>query len=134
MSVSWKASLPMNVRRDLPGDAHHRDRIEHRGRDPCDEVRRPGTGRRHADADPARGARVPVGHVRGALLVANEDVADRRLEHRVVRGHDRPAGVAEDDLDPFASERLPENLCAGALFRRRSCCSSFASTGQHGRA
>ena len=32
----------------------------------------------HADADPARGARVAVGHVRRALLVAHEHVADRR--------------------------------------------------------
>ena len=39
----------------------------------------------------AGGVRVALGHVAGALLVAHEDVADRRVDQRVVDREDRPA-------------------------------------------
>ena len=55
---------------------------------------------------PAR-ARVAVGHVGGALLVAHEDVADRVVEHGVVGGQDRAAGVAEDGAPPLPSPGIP---------------------------
>ena len=90
------------------------DRVEHRGRDAGDQVRRAGAGGRERHADLARGARVAVGHVRRALLVPHEHVADRVLQQRVVDGHHRAAGVAEDDVDPFAREHLPDDLRAGA--------------------
>ena len=62
-----------------------------------------------------RGARVAVGHVRRALLVADEDVADRVLEQRVVGRHDRAARITEHDVDAFADEAFPEDLRAGLL-------------------
>ena len=81
---------------DLSGDADDGDGVEHGRRDAGDEVGGAGAGGGHADADLARGAGVAVGHVRGALLVADEDVVDRELAQGVVGGEDGSAGVAED--------------------------------------
>ena len=58
---------------------------------------------------------VALGHVAGALLVAHEDVADRRLQQRVVGGQDAPAGQAEHDLDRLLLEALDEGLGSGEL-------------------
>ena len=55
-------------------------------------------------------ARVAVRHVRGALLVPDQDVADRIAEHRVIRGQNRPARIAEHVGHPLADQRVPENL------------------------
>src|SRR5689334_17132601 len=55
------------------------NRVHHRVRNPGDEVRRARTRRRDRDADPAAGARVAVGHVRGALFMAHQDVANRMI-------------------------------------------------------
>jgi hypothetical protein len=101
---------------DLPGDRDHRDGVHVRVGDRGDEVRRPGTGGRHADADLAGGDRVPLGRVAGALLVADQDVPDVRGVHqRVVGGQDRAPGQTEDDLDPYRLERTDEALRAGEL-------------------
>ncbi len=102
-----KRVAPDVLRRDLAGDAHHRNRVEHRRRDAGDEVGRARTGGGDAHAHAARRARVPVGHVSRTLLVPNEDVTDRRLEHRVVGRHDRAARIAEDDVDAFSGENVP---------------------------
>jgi hypothetical protein len=77
---------------DLAGDADDGDGVEHGGGDAGDEVGRAGAAGGHADADLARGARVAVGHVRGALLVAHEDVVDGELAQRVVAGRMAPPG------------------------------------------
>src|SRR5581483_9490474 len=53
--------------------------------------------------------------VAGALLVADQDVADARLEERVVDGQDGPAGEAEHDLRPFHLQAPDERLGAGHL-------------------
>ena len=98
---------------DLAGDADDRRRVHHRGRDAGHHVRRAGPGGRDGDADLPGRARVAVGHVRRALLVAHEDVADRIVEHRVVRRQDRAARIAEDDVHALAHEAVPENLRAG---------------------
>src|SRR4029077_809651 len=64
-------------RGDLAGDHHQRHRVVLRGGDPGDAVERPRAagGEDHPGAAPA-GARVAVGHVGGALLVAGQDVVD----------------------------------------------------------
>ncbi len=95
---------------DLPGDADDRRRVHHRRRDAGDHVGRARTARGHGHADPAARARVPVGHVRRALLVANEHVPQRVLQHRVVRRKDRAARVPEQVGHPFTDETIPENL------------------------
>ncbi len=69
----------------LTGDADDGRAVHHRRRDARHHVRRAGAGRRDGDADLAAGTRVAVGHVRRALLVAHEDVADWIVQHRVVR-------------------------------------------------
>ena len=94
----------------LAGDADDRRAVHHRGGDAGDHVGRARPGRRNGDADLAARARVAVGHVRRALLVPDEDVADRIAEHRVVRGQNRPARIAEDIGHPLAHQRVPDNL------------------------
>ncbi len=61
---------------DLAGDGDDGDAVEHGGGDAGDEVGGAGAGGGHADADAAGGAGVAVGHVGGALLVADEDVVE----------------------------------------------------------
>ncbi len=98
---------------DLAGDRHNRNAIEHGGGDAGDEVGGAGAGGGDADADLARGAGVAVGHVRGALLVADEDVVDGELAQGVVDGEDGSAGVAEDPVYAFAGESGPEDFGSG---------------------
>ena len=113
MSVSWNASDADQRAADLAGDADDRRRVHHRGGDAGDHVGRAGPGRRDRDADLAGRARVAVGHVRRALLVPHQDVADRVVEHRVVGRQNRAARIAEDDVDALAHEAFPENLRTG---------------------
>ena len=94
----------------LTGDADNRRRIHHRGRDAGDHVGRPRPRGRDGDADAAARARVSISHVRRALLVPHQNVADRKVEHRVVRGQNGPARVPEDVGDALAHQALPENL------------------------
>ena len=98
---------------DLAGDADDGNGVEHGGGDAGDEIGGAGAAGGDADADLARGARVAVGHVRGALLVAHEDVVDGKLAQRVVGGQDGAAGIAEDVGDALADQRGPEDLSAG---------------------
>jgi hypothetical protein len=59
--------------------------------------------------------------VRGALLVTNEDVPDRKVEHRVIGWQDRSAGIAEHGAHPLAATRhFPDDLCAGPWIRGRN--------------
>src|SRR6185503_16038551 len=83
--------------------------------DAGDHVGRAGPRRRDRHADLAAGAGVAVGHVRRPLLVADEDVADRIAEHRVVGRKDRAARVAEHVGHPFEDQRFPENLSTCSL-------------------
>ena len=53
---------------------------------------------------------VALGHVAGALLVADQDVADGGVDDRVVDGQDGAAGQAEHDVDPLHLEALDEGL------------------------
>ena len=103
-----------NLAGDLAGDGDDRDGVEHGGGEAGDEVGGAGAGGGHADAGAAAGARVAVGHVRGALLVAHEHVVNRgELAQCVVDRKDGSAGVAEDGGGAFAGERGPEDFGAG---------------------
>ena len=82
----------------------------------CHEVGGAGSGGGEADADAARGAGVAVGHMGGALLVADEDVVDGgEFAEGVVDGEDGAAGIAEDGGGAFAGEGGPEDFGAGEL-------------------
>ena len=87
--------------RGLAGDAQDRDRVGRCGVQPGDHVGACRSGRADADADVA-GDRsgVALGHVRGALDVAGEDMADAAVVlHRRVERVDRGAREAEDGVD-----------------------------------
>src|SRR5205823_6249602 len=58
---------------------------------------------------------VALGRVPGALLVADQDVPQSRVEQRVVRGQDRAARDAEDDLRPSRLQTADEGLRSGHL-------------------
>src|SRR6266851_2906579 len=98
---------------DLAGDGDDGDAVEHGGGYAGDQVCRTRPGGGHADADFARGAGVAVGHVRGALLVADEDVVDGELAQGVVDGQDGSAGVAEDAVYTLADQGGPEDFGSG---------------------
>ena len=102
---------------DLAGDADDRRRIQHGGGDASDHVGCAGAGGGHGDADSAAGARVAVGHVRGALFVAHEDVVQLRFAERVVDRKNRAAGIAEDFAHAETRERFAENFRTGELHR-----------------
>ncbi len=57
--------------------------------------------------------RVSLGHVSRTLLVAHEDVSDRRVDERVVDRQDRAAGQAEHHVDALALEALDQGLGSG---------------------
>ena len=114
-SASWKASLPRFTRLRLAGDHDQRRRVHLRG-----EQARHGVGRARArghqhHAGPAGGARVAVGHVGGALLVAHQDQLDRRVDERVEDRDRRAAREAEDVLHALALEAADQDLGAGRL-------------------
>ena len=58
---------------------------------------------------------ITLGHVAGTLLVAHEDVADRRVEQRVVGGQNAAAGQAEDGFNALHLQRPDEGLRPGDL-------------------
>ena len=102
--------------RHLAGDAHQRDRIHHRVGEPGDCVGRAGAGRDEQDADLAGRARIALGGVGRALLVAHEDVADLFLvEDRVIDRQHRAAGIAEDDIDALILQRFDDHFRAGHM-------------------
>ena len=77
MSVSWKASLPMYVEATWPVTQTMGIESSIAVAMPVTRLVAPGPDVAMHDADLARGPGVAVGHVRRALLVADEDVADR---------------------------------------------------------
>ena len=100
MSASWKASVPISVRPTWPVTATTGIESIWASASGGDQVGGSGAGRRHADTDLAGGVRVAAGRVTGALLVADQHVAQlRRVEQRVIDRQHRTAGNAEDHLD-----------------------------------
>ena len=61
-----------------------------------------------------RGARVPVRHVGGALLVPGEDELDRGIDQGIEQGDGGPAGQAEDVLHPLLLKHVHHGLGARA--------------------
>ena len=97
---------------DLSRDADDRRGVEHRRGDAGDHVRRAGARCGDGDADLSGRAGEPVGHVRRALLVADQDVPDRVLGHRVVGRQDGAARIAEDRADALPHQAFPDDLRA----------------------
>ena len=106
---------------DLPCHGDHRDRVHLRVGQWRHQVGGTGTRSRHAHPDLARRVRVATGGVAGALLVADQHVAQLfRVEQRVVDGEHGTAGNPEDDLDVEFLQRPDYRLCAGELHRCNS--------------
>ena len=101
--------------RHLPGHDDQGDAVHVGVAQRRDDVGRRRAARDHGHARAPGGVGVPLRHVPGALLVAHEDVADRRVDERVVDREDRTAGKAEHDLGVFHLEALDERLGAGEL-------------------
>ena len=99
----------------LAGDRHHRDRVHVCVTQRRHQVGGRRTARDHRDAGTTRDMRVALGHVAGTLFVTHEDVADRRLEQRVVGGQDAATGQTEDHLGAFHFERANQGLGARDL-------------------
>jgi hypothetical protein len=97
-------------RRDLAGDDDERRRVHVGVADRRDDVGGARSARDHGDTGAAGRECVALGHVPGSLLVAHEDVADTRVDQRVVDGQNGAAGQAEDGVDPLLFEALYEGL------------------------
>ena len=115
VSASWNASVPIAEYATWPVITTIGIESRYASHERRDDVGRRGTARDHRDTGPAGRVRVARRHVPGALLVAHEDVADRRVDQRVVDGEDRPAREAEHDLHAFHLETLDEGLGSGQL-------------------
>jgi len=76
-----------------------------------DDVRGARSARDHGDARTTSSEGVPFGHVTRALLVAHQNMADARVDQRVIDRQDGPAGQAEDGVDALLFEALDE-ACA----------------------
>ena len=100
--------------RYLAGEADHRDAVHQRVGQAGDAVGGAGTRGDEHHADLAGRARVALGRVHRALLVADQDVAQPvLLEDRVVNGKNGAAGVAEHHLDALVDQRPDHHLGAG---------------------
>ena len=116
MSHSWNASVPIRCERTWP--VMQTSGVESIQASAIGVTRfvAPGPGRGDRDADPPGRARVALGHVAGALLVAGEHVAHGRpAREGVVRRQDRAAGEAEDDVDALGLERAQDRVGAVRL-------------------
>ncbi len=100
---------------NLPGDADDGRRIEHRGGDAGDHIGGAGAAGGHGHADAASSACVAVGHVRCALLVANEDVMELGFAERIINGKNRAARITENMFYAEMFQRLAEYFRASEL-------------------
>ena len=103
---------------DLAGDDDERDGVHVGVGEWRDDVRRARAARDDGDARPAGRVGVTLGRVSGALLVADVNVPDRRIEDRVVDGKDGAPREAEGDLDALCLEALDQGLCSSHFH----CC------------
>ena len=61
----------------------------------------------------ARDAGIALGHMHGPLLVAHQDVLERRVVKRVISGQYRAPGITEDGIDTFGHEGLDDDPSTG---------------------
>ena len=116
MSVSWNASEPISLLPTCPVMQTMGDESIIAVAMPVTRLVAPGPDVAIGDADAAARARVAVGHVRRALLVAHQHVADGVVEHRVVGRQDGAARVAEDTSSRPRGPRHSHRICAPVFF------------------
>ena len=111
VSHSWNASWPIACVGTWPVSTTIGIESMYAVAMPVTALVTPGPGRHQRDADLVRRARVAVGGVHGALLVAHEHVLDLvLLEELVVDVEDRAARIAEDVLDAFFLEAADDDF------------------------
>ena len=98
---------------DLAGDGDHRHRVHEAVARPVIRFSAPGPEVGEDDRRPAAGAGIAVGHVRGALLVPDQDVVERRVARAGAGrcGRLAPPGYPKMNVDPFAL-RAPPGSCS----------------------
>ena len=103
----------------LTGDCHHRHRVEVGVAQRGDDVGGRGATGDHGHARLAGRVRIPLGHVARTLLVADQDVANRRVDQWVVHGQNGATGKAEHHIDTLTLEGVHQRLAAvgGAAVR-----------------
>jgi hypothetical protein len=95
-----KGVAPHHRPRDLAGDSDHRGVVHVRRGQTGHQVGCPGTGGGDAHTGPAAGSSISVRRMSRGLLVPHQHVAEAGiLGQGVIERHDRPAGVAEEDVD-----------------------------------
>ena len=106
--------------RRLAGDAQDRQQVGDGSVEASDHVGPGRAGGAEADADIAgHGPRVAVGHVRGTLDVAGQDVADAAmLAHRRIERIDGGTGHAERHPHPLLLQDPNRGLCGRHLGHR----------------
>ena len=97
----------------LTGDGHDRDGVHVGVGQRGHQVGGTRARRGHAHAHPPGRGGEPLGGVAGALLVADQDVADRGVHQRVVRREDGAARDAEDVGGAGGLQRLDQALRTG---------------------
>src|SRR5260221_662464 len=102
------------VRGDLAGDTHDRNRIAERVRQAGHGIGRPGARCDQHAADLAGRARIAFRRVHRALLVPNENVAHLILrENGIIDRQHRTARIAEQMFDVLVGKRLDDHFGAG---------------------
>ena len=114
VSHSWKASRPIACVGTWPVRTTSGIESMYAVAMPVTALVTPGPEVTSADADLLRGARVAVGRVHRALLVAHQDVLHLvLLEELVVDKEHRAPGIAEDVLDALRLQAAHDDLSAG---------------------
>jgi hypothetical protein len=89
---------------NLACDADERNRIHFRVRNARDEIRRAGTACGESNTHFSGGTRISFSGEDGSLLVSRENVTHTAAIERIVKWHDRAAGVTEDEVNAFRSQ------------------------------
>ena len=114
-----KGIVADQVRGHLARQADDGNAVHQGIRQTGDRIGRAGPGRHQYHAHLSRRARVTLGGVNGARLLAHQDVADRvLLEELVVNRQDGAAGIPEYDFDSLVDQGLEKNLRSVQLLIR----------------
>src|SRR5690606_7429006 len=103
-----------HVAGDLTGNHHHWNRVHMGGSDTGNRVGCARTRRHHHHTGFAGGARVTISHVRGCLLVADQDMGYFLfLEQGVVDMQKSTTRVPVDIFDTFVAQEADDHFSAG---------------------
>ena len=108
----------MEVRLDVAGNHHQRDRVERGVGDAGRGIGETRSQMRQEDTWLSGRSRVAVRGVRGDLLMAGAHVADAAAPERIKHGDDRVSREAENDLHAEPLEVLRQQIRRDARFRR----------------